>query len=110
MHGRTRGAMGLDVARDRVLLFGGAAGAPSFVLGNLETIRLDDSGEWDRLAPEGASPPARIGHGSVLDPRRQRWLVLDGAGLSTNSPAWSDARAFDLAPDSWSALPLPPGR
>jgi hypothetical protein len=93
-------AMIYDAPRDRMILFGGYAGA---FLDDTWEMSLAGSGAWTQLAPSGAAPGGRVEATVVLDAARDRILVFggfdgDAVGLGRNdvwalnvsgSPAWT---------------------
>lgn len=74
-------AMAYDVARDRIVLFGGKqVGGP----------RLGDTWEWDgqcwtRLSPPN-SPSARQNHAMAYDESTSRVVLFGGTGIGSNEP------------------------
>ena len=100
-----------DPVGDRIIVFGGQSGSTS--LGDVWALTLSGTPAWSRLTPAGESPDPRHGHVAILDPLRQRMVVL--GGLNWPTQFMSDAWALDLAgPPAWTALdlggPLPPPR
>jgi hypothetical protein len=89
-----------DPSRDRMIVHGGNAGAARD-----DTWALSLAGEtqWIPLASAGDSPGARFYHAAVLDPARDRMLVVGGYGpaLGYRSDTWS--LALDGSP-AWTAL------
>ncbi len=69
-------AMATDIARDRIVLFGGRT-----VSGYSAETWSWDGTTWTRLAP-AVSPPARAGHAMAYDPERERIVLFGGNGAT----------------------------
>jgi hypothetical protein len=78
-----------DVARERIVLYGGVDGD-----GNV----LGDTWEWDGAAWSLASdtgPPCRVGHAMSFDATRARVVLFGGAAPCVNFPFFADQQ------DTW---------
>ena len=86
---RQRHAMAYDVARKRVVLFGGGDGTGR---------NLNDTWEWDGTAwvqrLPAVSPPARLGHAMAYDVARQ-CVVLFGGYCGGTNPTLGDTWEWD---------------
>jgi hypothetical protein len=72
-----------DVARDRLVLFGGNYHNETWVL------PLAGPLVWEQLLPPGTLPPGRIDHSLVFDPLTARMLAFGGhTGLASLDDAW----------------------
>jgi len=93
---RRRAGMIYDVARDRVVLFGGYSSPTSLFsqLNDLWQLNLSNN-TWSSIS--AGSPPSPITYETqaVYDPTRDRLLVVEGTGI-----VW----AYPLAGGSWSIL------
>ncbi len=93
-----------DPVRDRMVVFGGGAGAypANYSYGDAWALPLAGTAAWTMLSPNGASPGARLAHSAVYDPVRDRMIVFGGTGLDG---LLEDTWAFPLAGTSaWTAL------
>jgi hypothetical protein len=116
--GRFAGGLLFDVARDRLLVFGGyslIAGVPT---GWSDLWALPLSGpntlQWQALSPSGTPPSPRWGFSMLMDAPHDRAVVWGGA--SANYDMYQDGFSLDLSgpTPAWSTLPalgdVPSGR
>jgi N-acetylneuraminic acid mutarotase/fibronectin type 3 domain-containing protein len=95
---RSRHAMAYDVESDRIVLFGGAAGAS--VLEDTWAYDLNTN-TWSNMSPAGP-PPARYGHAMAYDAESDR-VVLFG-GFHPFSAEFADTWAYDANTNTWSSM------
>ena len=96
-------AADLDLARNRMLMFGGKGASGN--LGDIWELTLSLGAEtWTQLAPTGTGPTARNGAQMVVDVPRDR-LVIYGGDVGVNSSS-TEVFALSLAtpPGTWSTL------
>ena len=55
---------------------------------------------WTKLAPTGDLPPARFGHTTIYDPKRQRLLLFGGQAQGFFNDTW----AYDIIANRWNQL------
>jgi hypothetical protein len=89
---RGRASIFNDVARDRMLVFGGLAPSASDPEPPLEFDR-SAAGSWSAYVPSGSSPWLPV----ALDPTRNQLLAVNGIQ--------SGCQVLDLAFDTWSLRP-----
>lgn len=102
-----------DPAHDRIVMFGGASGAPVY-LADVWSFSLT-SNTWTELHPAGAAPGGREGHGAIYDPVLQRMLVFGGHYEAASRGFWNDLWQLSLDDTpTWTELhpagPLPGAR
>ncbi|HYM40391.1 MAG TPA: kelch repeat-containing protein [Thermoplasmata archaeon] len=86
-----------DSKADRVILFGGYAGAAGF---SNETWIFDPTNDtWSRRIPP-TSPTSRVWPAMAYDSRADRTILFGGYGLSPLSDTW----AYDYAANTWTRL------
>ena len=90
-----------DNVRRRMIVFGGAAGAP---LNDVWARALDGSQEWTKLAPVGPAPSARFWHSAVYDELADRMIVFGGDDGGYVNDVW----ALSFSSSDWSLI-LPNG-
>jgi Galactose oxidase, central domain len=95
---------GYDVARQRLLIFGGYGqhytDSPVYWLDDVWELSLDGTPVWTELYPSGTPPSGRLAGISVYDPLRQRFV---GFGGTAGAPV--DTWSLDLSGDpAWSTL------
>jgi hypothetical protein len=100
-----------DPVRDRMVVFGGY-GSPGGYLNDVWALSLAGTPAWTALAPTGAPPSGRRGHGAIYDPVRDRMVVFGGTdGTNARNDVW--ALSLSGTP-AWTALTpagtLPGGR
>jgi hypothetical protein len=99
---------GYDVARQRLLIFGGYGqhyvNSAVYWLDDVWELSLDGTPVWTELYPTGTPPSGRLAGISVYDPLRQRFVGFGGtAGAPTDT--WS----LDLSGDpAWTTLDTGP--
>jgi hypothetical protein len=103
--GRYDHAAAYDSAGDRMLVFGGFTELP---VNDLASLSLSGSTSWSAIAPLGGPPSPRTGHAVVLDPVRDRMLLIGGAGVQIQQDTW----AMSFTGATWTQLapsgpPLP---
>jgi hypothetical protein len=104
---------GYDMARNRLLLFGGYSG-PGGLYGDTWELDLASAPHWAPIATQGSSPSARYFPATAWDDVRDQLLVFGGGegGSAGLSDLW--ALSFASAPPAWSEVsaagPTPPGR
>src|SRR5205814_1259585 len=90
-----------DPVCDRMVMFGGSEGYPSF-FNDGWSLTLAATPAWTPYAPTDSLPPARAGHSAIYDPVRDRMVVFGGQhpfGLV------NDVWALSLTgPPTWTAL------
>jgi len=90
-----------DPVRDRMVVFGGSGGFPSFRNG-VWALSLSGTLAWSELIPTGTPPTGRIYHTAIYDPVRDRMVVFGGYdGFNFRSDVW--ALSLSGTP-AWSAL------
>jgi hypothetical protein len=101
---RAEAAIGYDVHRARVVLFGG------YQRSDTDTIRLGDTWEWDgaawtQAATSGPSP--RNGAALAYDGQRQRLVLFGGSGRASDTWEWDGVawlpREAGVAPGRYNA-------
>lgn len=93
---RKDAAVGYDVDRDRLILFGGKPF-------NDETWAFTFSDNtWTRLAEGGPAPEPRFSMVWGMDRPRDRFLITTGEG--PGKVHYNDVWAFDLTTDTWSEV------
>jgi cysteine-rich repeat protein len=89
---RDNAAMAYDAIRERVILFGGAAG----------TTQLADTWSWDGIAwtdvTPAVSPPARATHRLVYDADRRRIVLVGGNSEKPDEWEWDGTRWVERTP------------
>jgi hypothetical protein len=97
---RTDLAMATDVARNKVVLFGGRGrGGPL-----QDTWEYDvATGTWTDRSP-AVSPPARFGHAMFYDPMRAAVILLGGTGANAAN-VYGDEWEWDGEKGIWSLVP-----
>lgn len=96
-------AAAYDVARQRLVVFGGRYG----------TGALSDTWEYDPFAntwiriTTTTAPPARYGHRLVYDCRRGQVVMFGGTTSSNSTTFLSDTWTYDGANATWSRIPAP---
>jgi hypothetical protein len=88
-----------DPLRDRMIVFGGIAGAGA--TDELWALSLSGSGAWSPLAAAGTPPSPREGHTAVYDPVGDRMIVFGGYDGASRNDVW--ALSLSGTP-AWSAL------
>lgn len=91
-----------DALRERMIVFGGSDALPNF-FNDVWALSLAGTPTWTQLTPVGIPPQARVGHGAVYDPVRDRMIVFGGdsrdSGVHFNDtwelslsgvPTWSE--------------------
>jgi N-acetylneuraminic acid mutarotase len=88
----------VDPASRVAYLFGGRDGSTVFA----DLWRFDLAAErWERLAPAGATPPARFGHDAVWIPGRGLVIFAGQSGGAFYNDLWQ----YDPAAGTWTKLP-----
>jgi len=102
VRGRVQSAIVYDSTTARGFLFGGLNDQTE--LGDLWqfTIGAGDTVTWQRLSPDGDSPPARWGATAVLDPVRRRMILFGGYATRPLGDTWE--LTLD-PPQRWRRLP-----
>src|SRR5262245_36586738 len=95
-----------DPLRDRMVIFGGAAGTTTFQ--DVWVVGLS-SLAWSQLSPSGTPPSARSEHSAIYDPVGDRVIVYGGTSGSTQVWALSLAGTPTWAQLTPAGTP-PPGR
>jgi Kelch motif protein len=67
-----------DPHRDRMLVFGGAAGPSGVLFSDLWELSLGPHPRWSRLEPDGDGPSARYAHAAIYDAAGRRLLIYGG--------------------------------
>jgi hypothetical protein len=93
----------VDLAHQRMVVFGGFVSGSNAVLSTLQTMTLDGTATWSTLAL-GGGPGARFGHSAIVDAPGGRMIVFGGQNLGSLNDLWS----LDLSVPSWAAL-IPAG-
>jgi len=88
----------IDEAANALILFGDRSKGAA--LNDLWRYDLSRN-TWERVAPVGEQPPARFGHGAVLDPDRRRMVVFGGQSARD---FLSDLWEYDLPSGRWRLL------
>ncbi len=89
-----------DPAGDRMIVFGGTFA--DIRLGDVWALSLAGTPAWTQLAPTGTPPAPRASHAAVLDPARDRMIVLGG---SSAAGYLDDVWALSLeGPPAWTQL------
>ena len=83
--GRDRHVAVLDVARDRMLVFGGESPGYS---NDLWALTLSPQLNWTPLATAGTTPHPRSGHVAVFDAVGQHMVMFGGYNLGNLQDAW----------------------
>ncbi len=106
-HGHT---VTYDPTRRRLIVVGGVGGSSTLRgvwMESVWTFNLQTQ-EWREIAVEGKNLPPRNFHTTVLDPARDRLLVIGGIVGPGSGSAKGDVWAFDLKTDTWQeASPQP---
>lgn len=76
-----------DPHGDRVLVFGGHD-AVTGATRDVWVLSLAGTPTWSLMAPSGPPPPARLQHGAIHDPTRQRMLVFGGQRGDSFDDVW----------------------
>lgn len=92
-----------DPIRNRMIIFGGQAGAGRF--NDVWSLALTDPPAWSPLAPMGLSPHERDGHSAVYDPVRDQMVILGGKYTYRFSCTPFETTGYQYLADVW-ALPL----
>jgi hypothetical protein len=89
----------VDPVRDRLVVFGGFGSGP---FNDVWTLPLGGGAGWTEIRPAGGDFPfARIDHGAVYDPRRDRMIIVGGLLGAYMNDTW----ALDFSdPPTWTAL------
>jgi hypothetical protein len=87
-------ALVYDSTRDRLLLFGGCDRTGTQCFADVWQFPLDGGGSWQEVSVEGGTPPARMWHGAVYEPARDRLVVVGGQTIAVQL---DDAWALELA-------------
>uniref|UniRef100_A0A832IA22 T9SS type A sorting domain-containing protein n=1 Tax=Eiseniibacteriota bacterium TaxID=2212470 RepID=A0A832IA22_UNCEI len=96
--GRQNHSLVLDPRRDRAIVFGGFDVARR---NDVWALDLAAGGAWSPLAPVGTPPTPRSNHVAVLDPVRDRMIVIGGSDGAFRNDVW----ALSLGdPPAWTAL------
>jgi hypothetical protein len=96
-----------DPGHDCVVLYGGCSAGYAYT-SELWTLSLATRA-WSRVAPGGAAPPGREGHGALYDPERQRMIVFGGHYEDSTRHFLNDVWALSLGDScAWSEI-LPAG-
>ncbi len=103
---------GYDVARNRLLIFGGYgqhyAGDPVTWQNDVWELKLNGQPQWRELNPIGTAPQGRLAGVAVFDPKRQRFIGFGGtAGAPVDTwsldlhgePEWSTINTGGQHPD-----------
>ena len=95
---------GYDVARNRLLIFGGYgqhyAGDPIYWQNDVWELKLNGQPQWKELFPVGTPPQGRLAGVAVFDPKRQRFI---GFGGTAGAPV--DTWSLDLhGQPEWSTI------
>jgi len=95
---------GYDLARQRLLIFGGYGqhhpGDTVYWLNDVWQLSLDGTPTWTELFPQGTPPTGRLAGVSVYDPLRQRFV---GFGGTAGAPV--DTWSLDLSGDpTWTTI------
>ncbi|MEQ1831520.1 MAG: kelch repeat-containing protein, partial [Candidatus Eisenbacteria bacterium] len=77
-----------DPARAAMVLFGGNDASADPIRDEVWQLPLNGVPSWERLHPEGETPPAREQHSACYDPVRDRMIVFGGVPEST-APTWA---------------------
>ena len=85
-----------DPIRDRVIVFGGAAGVSETSSHETWSLSLSGTPTWTLLAPLGTPPVARTNHTAIYDPVRDRMLIYGGFRSDPNT-ALGDVHALSLS-------------
>lgn len=108
-----------DVARHRMVVFGGGDG---LARNDAWALQLSPTLIWTELTTSGPRPAARSGHAAVHDPARDRMVLFGGSldgvvacmQIANEPPDLDNTYALDLATNTWSQLassgPRPDGR
>jgi len=96
---------GYDVARNRVLLFGGYGsnhpGDPLAYLNDVWELSLAGTPQWTELTPTGQAPDGQLAGAAVFDPMRQRFVGF--GGIYTPAGTW----VLNLRHEpEWQVLPV----
>jgi hypothetical protein len=90
-----------DPVRDRMVVFGGSNS--SGYLNDVWALSLAGTPAWAQLTPSGTQPGARLRHGAIYDPVRDRMMVFGGS--SGGSSYLNDVWALSLAgTPAWTQL------
>ncbi len=92
-------AMAYDIARGRVLLFGGETSDNEFLNDTFEWNR--DTVRWDLKTTTGAVPSARRDHALAYDASRQRIVLFggrQGGSLLSDTWEWDGTSWLEVAP------------
>jgi len=104
---------GYDVARNRLLIFGGYGqhyvGDPIYWQNDVWELKLNGQPQWHELSPIGTPPQGRLAGVAAFDPKRQRFI---GFGGTAGAPV--DTWSLDLhGQPEWSTIETngqnPPG-
>lgn len=87
-----------DPLRQRLVVFGGQAGAGFFSDVWVFSIA---GGAWEQVSPSDSGPSRRYGHSAIYDSARDRMVVSHGF---TNAGRFDDTWAFNLATNAWQNL------
>lgn len=109
--GRANASMVYDSRYDRIVVYGGRAGAAPYYPGDVWALSLANQASWQELTPVGgARPAARVSHTAIYDPPRARMVVFGGwdtLGTRPNdvwmlaldgTPAWSQPTTAGTPP------------
>lgn len=90
-----------DPTRSRMIVFGGSAGRHEWSTHLNDTWELSLTGtcRWAPITASGIAPTARAGHAALLDPARDRMIVISG------SSGLNDPEVLLLGALEWQALP-----
>ena len=99
---------GYDVARNRVLLFGGYGshrpGDPLAYLNDVWELSLNGTPHWTELTPAGQAPEGQLAGAAVFDPMRQRFVGFGGSFIPPGT--WVLNLRHEL---EWQLLPVVSG-
>jgi hypothetical protein len=100
-----------DPVRDRMVVFGGDSGSPSFppYFNDVWALSLAGAPAWTQLTPSGTPPSARYGHSAIYDPVRDRMVMFGGSYEYLGTHHLNDVWILSLAgTPAWTEL-IPTG-
>ena len=97
---RSLATMVIDAPNQRIVIFGGGAGAN---YNDVWEMALDTTGGygWKSMSISGTPPSGRHGHAAIFDPIHN-WMVVYGG--RSGYTAFNDVWALDLSTATWQQL------